>query len=116
MIAGCERDYVLGTHEKELARIGRQHRVWPPAVLNCWQRAGITVGKHVLDPGAGPGYAAIDLAEIVGSADEIVALERAENFIRAMEQACRARSFSNVKIHQLDLMTDELPSEDYDFS
>jgi SAM-dependent methyltransferase len=84
--------------------------------LDCWQRAGITVGKRVLDLGAGPGYAAIDLAEIVGSAGEVVALERSENFIRAMEQACRTRSVSNVKIYQLDLMTDELPSGDYDFS
>ncbi|PYK54557.1 MAG: hypothetical protein DME48_07550 [Verrucomicrobia bacterium] len=33
-----------------------------------------------------------------------------------MEQACRARSLANVKIHQLDLMTDELPKENYDFS
>src|SRR5215468_7587784 len=105
-----ERDYILGTREEELARLGLQHRVWRPVVLDCWQRAGITVGKRVLDLGAGPGYATIDLAEIVGSSGEVVALERSENFIRAMEQACRGRSLANVKIHQLDLMTDELPS------
>jgi SAM-dependent methyltransferase len=111
-----DRDYVLGTHEEELARLGLQHRVWRPVVLDCWQRAGITVGKRVLDVGAGPGYATIDLAEIVGPAGEIVALERSENFIRAMEQSCRARSLSNVKIQQLDLMTDDLPQGNYDFS
>lgn len=111
-----DRDYVLGTHSEELARLGLQHRVWRPVVLDCWQRAGITVGKHVLDVGAGPGYAAVDLAEIVGRTGEVVALERSENFIRAMEQACRARSLGNVKIHQLDLVTDELPDGDYDFS
>jgi SAM-dependent methyltransferase len=111
-----DRDYVLGTHEEELARLGLQHRVWRPVVLDCWQRAGITVGKRVLDLGAGPGYAAIDLAEIVGPTGEIVALERSRNFIGAMEAACRARSLANVKIHQLDLMTDELPKGNYDFS
>jgi SAM-dependent methyltransferase len=58
----------------------------------------------------------VDLAEIVGPTGEVVALERSENFIRAMEQTCRARSLANVKIHQLDLMTDELPGRDYDFS
>jgi len=73
---GAERDYVLGTHEEELARLGLQHRVWRPVALDCWQRAGITVGKRVLDVGAGPGYAAIDLAEIVGPKGEVVALER----------------------------------------
>ena len=79
-----DRDYVLGTHNEELARLGLQHRVWRPVVLDCWQRAGITVGKRVLDVGAGPGYAAVDLAEIVGPTGEVVALERSENFIRAM--------------------------------
>jgi SAM-dependent methyltransferase len=111
-----DRDYVLGTHNEELARLGLQHRVWRPVVLDCWQRAGITVGKRVLDVGAGPGYATVDLAEIVGPTGEVVALERSENFIRAMEQTCRARSLTNVKIHQLDLVTDELPGGDYDFA
>jgi SAM-dependent methyltransferase len=111
-----DRDYVLGTHSEELARLGLQHRVWRPVVLDCWQRAGITAGKRVLDVGAGPGCATVDLAEIVGPTGEVVALERSENFIRAMEQACRARSLGNVKIHQLDLVTDELPDGDYDFS
>jgi SAM-dependent methyltransferase len=111
----ADRDYVLGTHDEELARLGLQHRVWRQVALDCWQRAGITVGKLVLDIGAGPGYAAIDLAEIVGPTGEVVALERSQNFIRAMETACRVRSLPNVKIHQLDLMQDELPKDDYDF-
>src|SRR5215467_4649361 len=104
---GADRDYVLGTHEEELARLGLQHRVWRPVVLECWQRAGITVGKRVLDVGAGPGYAAIDLAEIVGPAGEVVALERSQNFIRAMQRMCSARSLANVKIHESDLMKGE---------
>ncbi len=111
-----DRDYVLGTHDEELARLGLQHRVWRPVVLDCWQRAGVTVGKRVLDVGAGPGYATIDLAEIVGPSGQVVALERSENFIRAMEQTCHSRSLANVKIHQLDLVTDELPKRNYDFS
>jgi len=112
----AERDYVLGTHEEELARLGLQHRVWRPVALDCWQRAGITVGKRVLDVGAGPGYAAIDLAEIVGPSGEVVALERSQNFICAMESTCRARSLANVKVHELDLMKGELPKGGYDFA
>ena len=111
-----ERDYVLGTHDEELARLGLQHRVWRPVVLDCWKKAGITVGSRVLDVGAGPGYAAVDLAEIVGSTGEVVALERSSKFVRATEEACRARSLINVKIHELDLMTGDLPKQDYDFS
>jgi SAM-dependent methyltransferase len=111
-----DRDYVLGTHDEELARLGLQHRVWRPVVLDCWQRAGISVGKRVLDIGAGPGYAAVDLAEIVGPSGEVVAIERSKNFIRAMNEACRVRALTNVQIHELDLMTDEFPTGDYDFS
>ena len=111
-----DRDYVLGTHDEELARLGLQHRVWLPVVLDCWHRAGVTVGKRVLDVGAGPGYATVDLAEIVGSTGEVIALERSQNFIGAMEAACRARSLNNVKIHEIDLMTDDLPAVDYDFA
>ncbi len=111
-----ERDYVLGTHEEELARLGLQHRIWRPIALDCWQKAGITLGSRVLDVGAGPGYAAADLAEIVGPTGKVVALERSSNFIRAIEQRCRAHSLSNVQIHELDLMTDPLPKGPYDFS
>jgi len=111
-----ERDYVLGTHDEELVRLGLQHRVWRSVVLDCWQRAGVTVGKRVLDVGAGPGYATVDLAEIVGPTGEVVALERSSNFVNAMKEALRARSLTNVEIHELDLMTDDLPKGDYDFS
>jgi SAM-dependent methyltransferase len=111
-----ERDYVLGTHEQELTRLGLQHRVWRQVALDCWQRAGITVGKHVLDVGAGPGYATIDLAEIVGPAGEVVALERSRNFINAFREMIRARSLANVRIHEVDLMINDLPACDYDFS
>src|SRR5450432_1880397 len=111
-----ERDYVLGTHDEELARLGLQHEVWRPVALDCWVRAGITSGSRVLDVGAGPGYATIDLAEIVGPTGEVVALERSSKFASAIKEAIRTRSLHNVKIHELDLMTDGLPKGDYDFS
>src|SRR5690348_14795386 len=111
-----ERDYVLGTHDEEMARLGLQHEVWRAAVLDCWKRAGITAGKRVLDLGAGPGYAALDLAEIVGPSGEVVALERSGNFVNAMRESVRRRDLSNVKIQELDLMTGDLPKGNYDFS
>src|ERR1700704_1993057 len=53
----ADNDYVLGTNDEELDRLGLQHRVWRPIVLECWRRAGITHGWRVIDAGAGPGYA-----------------------------------------------------------
>jgi SAM-dependent methyltransferase len=112
----ADRDYVLGTHADELVRLGLQHRVWRSVVLNCWRRAGITVGRRVLDVGAGPGYATIDLAEIVGPTGQVVAVERSHNFIEALNNSVQSRSLNNVRVHELDLMTDPLPEGQFDFS
>ena len=107
-----ERDYVLGTHEAELERLGVQHRAWRPVVLDCWKKAGVTAGSCVLDVGAGPGYATVDLAEIVGASGRAVAVERSTNFVNFI----RAKSLSNVEGHELDLMIDDLPQGPFDFS
>jgi SAM-dependent methyltransferase len=107
-----ERDYVLGTHEAELKRLGVQHRAWQPVVLECWANAGIKFGSRVLDVGAGPGYATVDLAEIVGESGRVVAVERSTNFVNAIQ----AKSLSNVDVHELDLMNDDLPTGPFDFS
>jgi len=111
-----ERDYVLGTHEDELERLGVQHRAWREVVLDCWKSAGICSGTRVLDVGAGPGYATIDLAEIVGPTGKVVAVERSTNFVNAIKDAVRTRGLSNVAVHELDLMNDELPGGPFDFS
>jgi SAM-dependent methyltransferase len=111
-----ERDYILGTHDEELARLGLQHRIWRPIALDCWYNAGITIGSRVLDIGAGPGYAATDLAEIVGPTGKVVAVERSSNFARALQERCRVRKLDNMEIHELDLMTEDLPARSYDFS
>ncbi len=112
----ADRDYFLGTHDEELERLGLQHRVWRPTVLECWQRAGIGPGARVLDIGAGPGYASADLAELVGPAGEVVAAERSARFIEAGRRLCAARGLSNVRFHEVDLMTDALPGGGFDAS
>ena len=116
MSTATDRDYVLGTHDEEVARLGLQHRVWRPAVWECWQRAGLTVGSRVLDVGAGPGYAALDLAELVGPTGRVVAVERSARFAEVGQAACAARGFGHVQYHELDLMTDPLPAGEFDAS
>jgi ubiquinone/menaquinone biosynthesis C-methylase UbiE len=111
-----ERDYVLGTNDEEILRLGLQHRVWRAVVLNCWYAAGITVGSKVIDVGAGPGYATMDLAEMVGPTGQVTAVERSSKFVEAMRETCERRGLANVNINELDLMTDELPATDHDFS
>ena len=116
MTQSKERDYVLGTHEAELDRLGVQHRAWQPVVFECWANAGIKSGSRVLDVGAGPGYATVDLAEIVGQSGKVVAVERSTNFVNALKETVRARELSNVEVHELDLMKDDLPAGGFDFA
>src|SRR3954451_14491332 len=111
-----ERDYILGTNDDELERLGLQHRVWRSVVLNCWQKAGITVGSKVIDVGAGPGYATVDLAEIVGPQGRVTAIERSARYVQALRERCDRHRLNNVEIHELDLMANELPASGCDFS
>lgn len=111
-----ERDYFLGTHDEELSRLGLQHRVWQPTVLECWKRAGITMGSRVLDVGAGPGFATADLADIVGPTGSVTALERSARFVEAGRRLMASRGYAHVDWHEIDLMTDALPGADYDAS
>lgn len=109
-----ERDYILGTHQAELERLGIQHRTWRPTVLECWRQAGITRGRKVLDVGAGPGYATVDLAEIVGPEGEVWALERSQRFLQSARQTCEQRQLHQVRFHEVDLMVDPLPVQGLD--
>ena len=67
-------DYVLGTHNEEHARLGMQHSLWREFVLDAWNRAGIGAGSSVVVVGGGPGFATMDLAEIVGATGHVTAV------------------------------------------
>ena len=109
-----ERDYVLGTHDAEIERLGLQHRVWRPRAADAWQRAGFRAGQTLLDLGCGPGYASIDLAEIVGPAGLVIAIDRSRRFLAALETVARARGVGNIEVHELDLDEQPLPEFEAD--
>lgn len=111
-----EADYVLGTHDAEVERLGLQHRVWRPIASDSWRRAGITVGSRVIDVGAGPGYATIDLAEIVGPTGEVLAVERSRRFLEVAKRACAAQGFSQVDFREADLVEQSLGPLNFDFA
>jgi SAM-dependent methyltransferase len=109
-----ERDYLLGTHDAEVERLGLQHRVWRPRVLDAWSRAGITAGSRVVDAGAGPGWASLDLAEIVGPTGRVHALERSARFVDVLNRAASERGLQNITAGTVDLVTDPLPDVEAD--
>jgi len=98
-----ERDYVLGTGDAEIERLGLQHRVWRPHMLDAFARAGIRPGLTVLDVGAGPGFAAIDLAEIVGPSGRVIAAERSQRFLDTLAARAERIGLGNVEAMQVDV-------------
>ena len=105
-----ERDYVLGTHDEEVARLKLQHVVWRSRALDAFRRAGFTAGQTLLDIGCGPGFATSDLADIVGDTGRVVALDRSQRFLEVL----RARNLQRVQVHNIDFDEDELPARDAD--
>jgi SAM-dependent methyltransferase len=101
-----DQDYVLGTHDEEIERLGLQHRIWRPRALDAWRRAGFTVGQTLLDLGCGPGYATLDLAEIVGPTGRVAAIDRSLRFLVHLRASCRARGIGHVDPRQADLDLD----------
>src|SRR5262249_36246990 len=93
-----DRDYVLGTHDDEIARLGLQHNVWRPHALAAWQRAGFNVGQTLLDVGCGPGYATLDLAELVGDTGHVRGVDRSRRFLNTLEERRKARGLENVSV------------------
>ncbi len=104
-----EADYILGTGDDEIARLGLQHVVWRSRALGAWRRAGFTVGQTLLDIGCGPGHASVDLAEIVGTSGRIVAIGRWRRFLDALEITRRARGLDQLAAQELDLEHADLP-------
>jgi SAM-dependent methyltransferase len=98
-----ERDYVLGTHDEEIVRLGIQHRVWRPRSLDAWRRAGFTVGQTIVDVGCGPGYATLDLADIVGVAGKVVAIDRSRRFLDVVESTRDRLGLDNVETYEREL-------------
>jgi SAM-dependent methyltransferase len=106
----AEKDYVLGTDDVEIGRLGVQHDIWTPRMLECWDRAGIEEGMRVLDVGCGPGYAALDLGQRVGPTGEVVGVERSQRFVTYGMQRCIARGTDHVHFVQQDVL-EPLPDD-----
>lgn len=110
----ADREYVLGTYDEEVERLGLQHRVWRHRATECWRKAGFRVGQHLLDIGAGPGYATLDLAEIVGPAGSVTALELSDRFVGIGRERAAVRGLGHVDYRTFDLVNDQAPKRDLD--
>ena len=112
----AEIDYVLGTHDEEVQRLGLQHRVWQPFVLDAWTRAGLTRGSRLVDFGCGPGFATLDAAAIVGSQGSVTAIERSQHFLNFAKAQVGGQKLSWVRFIQADLDKDDIALAGFDLA
>lgn len=109
----AERDYVLGTHDAEIDRLGLQHRVWRDRVLDGWKRAGFGPGARLLDLGCGPGWASLDMADVAGPSGQVHAIDRSRRFLDHLRvragQVTAAAGHAPIETYERDLDEDALP-------
>jgi ubiquinone/menaquinone biosynthesis C-methylase UbiE len=104
----ADRDYVLGTEEEEIERLGLQHRVWRERMLAAFARGGIGAGATVIDVGCGPGYASVDLAEIVGPQGRVLAFERSRRFLESLAERAARAGLSSITATERDVAEEPL--------
>ncbi len=109
------REYVLGTNPAELQRLGFQHRLWSRTAHRLWARAAVRPGHRVLDVGAGPGFASLDLAQLVGPTGSVLGIDESEPFIAFANDQARARHLDHARFAvadaaQLDTIKDLEPA------
>ncbi|MEM0983303.1 MAG: methyltransferase domain-containing protein [Planctomycetota bacterium] len=75
------REYVLGTDDVELERLGLQASLWADHAAKLWHRARIGPGQSVLDVGCGPGFASVHLARMVGASGKLVGVDQSERYL-----------------------------------
>ena len=95
--------YVLGTHGAERERLGRQHQIWRSDSQAAWQRAGFQAGNRLLDLGCGPGFASLDLAELVGAHGRVLAIDQSHDYISHLQQQAEAHKLPQLHSKTLNL-------------
>ncbi len=108
MDATDDREYLLGTGDIELERLARQHLIWAGHTDALLDRAGFSAGQTVIDLGAGPGFASLTLAERVGAAGKVVAVDASNRFAAHLAEMAARRGLDRIEyrigdVHDLDL-------------
>ncbi|HEX8321078.1 methyltransferase domain-containing protein [Longimicrobium sp.] len=109
-----ENEYLFGTHDDELRRLGFQHQVWIREAAAAWHRAGFGAGSHVLDLGCGPGYTTCDLALLVGQGGSVTGVDVSPRFVAHTRAQAAARGLGNVVAHVQDAESLELAAGEFD--
>ena len=97
--------YSLGTSDSEIARLDAQANTIATATALLLRSAGIAPGMRVLDLGTGIGHVAFQLADLVGAAGEVVAIDQAAPLLDVAEQRRASAGLENVHFVEADVRT-----------
>jgi len=96
-------DYFIGVNDAEVDRLRSQHEAWRPETDLLWHEAGFASCRSILDLGCGPGFTSMDLARVVGPTGEICAVDKAESYLRSLDERARALGVTNIRTVNADL-------------
>ena len=94
-----QNEYILGTEQAELHRLGLQHQVWSAEAQRGWKAAGFTAGQTILDLGCGPGFSTKELAYIVGQSGKVIGIDKSENYIKFLSDTKQLHGVNIEAIH-----------------
>src|SRR5687768_4077287 len=109
-----QHEYLLGTDEAELRRLGFQHQVWAAESAMAWERAGFAPGMDILDLGSGPGYASFDLARLVAPGGRVTAVDVSARFIAHVQGQIATQGVGNLSAEVQDIESLGLPPGSFD--
>lgn len=107
-------EYVLGTQDAELRRLGFQHRLWSRQAAQAWEAAQFRPGQRLLDIGCGPGFATTELAQLVGPDGAVVGVDASERFINYLRARAAAISLPQIDARVGDVQNLDLPAGAFD--
>jgi len=107
-------DYLLGSTDEEVNRLGFQHQLWSVETHALWRRAGFGMGQVVLDLGCGPGFAALALAPLLGQHGKVIAIDLSEKFVETLKRYMTDLGIQNIEPIVADAHELEIPDNSLD--
>jgi ubiquinone/menaquinone biosynthesis C-methylase UbiE len=107
--------YLLRARDREeLSRLELQHRVWKVHTDDVLRRADFGRGDRLLDIGSGPGFLTFDLADLVGPAGSVFAIDSSPDFILYLRSEARRRQLTWIRAEVGDAAEYDFEAASYD--
>ncbi|MEX5718911.1 class I SAM-dependent methyltransferase [Geodermatophilus maliterrae] len=95
--------YVLGSTDREMARLAALSEVYGPVTAAWLDSAGLRPGATVVDVGCGPGDVSLAAAERVGPTGTVLGLDAAPRPLELARARAAAAGLRNVSFEQADV-------------